>query len=147
MDTMQTVKQWQDDYFVLAKKVEVPVVQFTARVADAVAQYVPNRPSFMAEMPKFHELVESTLKFRTRLVNDQEHMVRQLVKAMDPVTMKFETTAPAMSTSKPAAAAAKAATTAATTAATAAKSAAKKTASTARTSARKVAPRRTVKAA
>lgn len=106
MDTMLTLKQWQDQYFTFAKKVQEPVVHFTGRMADTVARFVQPRPAFMAEMPKSHDVVDNGLKFRKRLVDEQAQFVRQMMKAMEPVTMKLE--APHPTPTKPVATATKA---------------------------------------
>lgn len=95
MDTMTTIKKWEDEYFTLAKKVEEPVVRYTGRMAETAAQYVPERPGFMAEMPTMHQLVDNSLKFRGRMVDEQATFVRRVLYAMRPMTTKFEATKPA----------------------------------------------------
>lgn len=95
MDTMTTIKKWEDEYFTLAKKVEEPVVRYTGRMAETAAQYVPERPGFMAEMPTMHQLVDNSLKFRRRMVDEQATFVRRVLHAMRPMTTKFEATKPA----------------------------------------------------
>lgn len=95
MDTMTTIKKWEDEFFTVTKKVEEPVVRYTGRMAETAAQYVPERPSFMAEMPTMHQLVDNGLKFRKRMVDEQATFVRRLMIAMGPMTTKFEATKPA----------------------------------------------------
>jgi hypothetical protein len=99
MDTMTTMKKWEDEYFTVAKKVQEPVVHYTGRMAETVAEYVPERPTFMAGMPTMHQLVDNGLKFRKRMVDEQATFVRRMLIAMGPMTTKFEATKP---TPKPA---------------------------------------------
>ena len=99
---MTTMKQWQDEYFTLVERIEAPVIDLTGRLAESVATYVPARPARLAELPTTKELVENQLKFRRRFVDEQAAFVRRLVKAMDPVLVKFEHV-PAKSAPKPAA--------------------------------------------
>lgn len=89
---MATVEKWQDQYFTQIKRVEEPVLRYTEQASETVARYVPARPSFMAEMPTMTEVVESQLKFRKRFVDEQARFVRKMMKAMDPMLTKFETT-------------------------------------------------------
>ncbi len=91
MDTMMTLKKWEDEAFTLAKKVEAPMVRYTGQVAERVAEYVPTRPAFMAEMPKMAEMVEFALKLQTRLVAEQTKFVHSLMKAADPMLAKLDT--------------------------------------------------------
>lgn len=90
MTPMTTLKTWQDEYFKLVARVEEPVVKATNRVADSVAEYVPSRPAFMAEMPKIADVVDNQLRFRKRFVDEQAAFVRKMMKAMNPVVVKFE---------------------------------------------------------
>jgi len=94
MDTMTTLKKWEDEAFTMVKKVEAPVARYTGDFAQRVAEYVPARPTFMAEMPKVGEVVEYALKLRTRVVNEQAKFVHTMLKAMDPMIAKFEAPAP-----------------------------------------------------
>jgi hypothetical protein len=64
-------------------------------MADTVAHYVPERPTFMAELPTMNQLVDNGLKFRTRMIDQQATFVRQLMKAMHPMTMRFDAVKPA----------------------------------------------------
>lgn len=90
MSTMTTIKQWQDEFFSLAKRIEEPVVRFTGEQAKAVARFVPGRPPFMATMPKMTELVESQLKFQKRIMDEEARFVRSMLKAMSPVMEKVD---------------------------------------------------------
>jgi cation diffusion facilitator CzcD-associated flavoprotein CzcO len=96
MDTMLTLKKWEDQYFTFTKKVQEPVVRYTGKMADAVAPYAVQRPAMMAEMPTMHEVVDFSLKFRKHLVDEQATFVRHVMKAMDPVTKKVDAPQPAM---------------------------------------------------
>ena len=91
MDTMTTLKKWEDEYFTLVKKVEAPVLRYAGEFADRVAEYVPNRPDFMKDMPKFNEMMEFALKLRSRVVTEQTKFVHSMMKAVDPMVVKFET--------------------------------------------------------
>jgi hypothetical protein len=99
--TMTTLKKVQDQYFTLAHRVEEPMVKFAGEMADTMARYVPERPTFMAKMPTVSEVVDNQLKFRKRFVDEQTAFVRKMMKAMDPMitkmdTMPTHTTKPAM---------------------------------------------------
>ena len=94
MDTMTTLKKWQDDYFTFMKKMEEPMVRYAGKVAEPVARYMPDRPKFMAPMPMMGEFVDNQLKFRRRLVDEQAAFVHKMMKAMDPVMMKVDHVAP-----------------------------------------------------
>ena len=96
MSTMTTLKKWEDEVFVQVKKVEEPVVRTMGEMAERVAEYVPARPEFMAEMPKMTEMVDHGLKLEKRIVDEQMMFVRKMMKAMDPVFTKFETPKPVM---------------------------------------------------
>jgi hypothetical protein len=88
---MTTMKDWQDRYLDLMKKVETPMVRFTGEMADAVARFVPERPRFMSPLPTTTEMVDNGLKFRKRWVDEQMHFVRSMMHAMEPVTMRLDT--------------------------------------------------------
>lgn len=93
---MATVEKWEDRYLTQMKEVEEPVLRFAGDMSERVAKFVPERPAFMAEMPKMAEFVESQLKFRKRFVDEQLRFARKLMKAMDPVVARLdaEPTAP-----------------------------------------------------
>lgn len=95
MQTMTTLKKWEDEFFVQTKKVEEPVVRYTGEMAERMVDYVPNRPQFMAEMPTMMQMVEHGLKFEKRLVDEQMMFVRKMMKAMDPMWAKFYMPKPA----------------------------------------------------
>jgi hypothetical protein len=80
----------QEEYFELVKRFETPVLRTTARVAPRVAQYVPKRPAFMEPLPKMTEVVERGLAFRKRFVDEQAKFVRSMIKAFDPMIVKFD---------------------------------------------------------
>ena len=89
---MTTIKKWQDDYMTLMARLEEPIVRYTAKAADSVAEYVPKRPTwaFLEEVPTMTELVDSQLKFRRRVVDEQATFIRKLMKAMQPALIKLE---------------------------------------------------------
>lgn len=89
---MTTIKKWQDGYLNLIKRTEEPVVRVTGDVSESMVRFVPERPAFMAEMPTVTELVDSQLRFRKRIVDEQAAFVRKMLKAMDPMLVKFEAT-------------------------------------------------------
>jgi hypothetical protein len=91
---LDTVKQWQDEYFKLVKRFEEPVLRFTGEFSESVVRFVPQRPRFMASVPTMEEVVENQLKFRKRFVDEQATFARKMLKAMDPVFEKFETETP-----------------------------------------------------
>jgi hypothetical protein len=95
--TMTTMKKWQDDYLTRMARVEEPVVRFTAKATSAVAEYVPTRPqwAFLEQVPTMTEFVDSQLKFRRRVVDEQAVFVHNLLKAMTPAKTKHVPTAPA----------------------------------------------------
>ena len=90
MDTMTTLKKWQDEYFTLVQRVEKPVVRFVGERAEAVARFVPERPEFMAALPKMTTLVDTQLKFSKRFVDEQAAFVRSMMKAMHPMMVKLD---------------------------------------------------------
>jgi hypothetical protein len=101
MSTMLTLEKWQTNYLDFVQQVEEPVVRFTGRMAGSIAPYVPEQPAAMKSMPTMPELVESGLKFRKRMVDQQTLFVRHMMKAMHPVIEKFETERPAAPAPKP----------------------------------------------
>jgi hypothetical protein len=90
---MTTLSKWQDEYFTFAKRVEEPVMRFSGQFAETAARFVPVRPAFMAKLPTMDELMENQLKFRKRFVDEQGTFIRKVMKAMDPMFMKFESEA------------------------------------------------------
>jgi hypothetical protein len=104
---MTNIKKLQDGYLTGMARLEEPVVRFTRRAAESVAEYVPERPqwAFLDEVPTMTELVESQLKFRRRVVDHQAAFVRKMMKAMHPALLRLESKAPAAKrvTGKPAA--------------------------------------------
>ena len=94
MDTMTTLKKWQDGYFDFMKKVEEPMVRYAGKVAEPMARYMPERPQFLAPVPKMTEFVDNGLKFRRRFVDEQATFVHKMMKAMEPVVAKVDYIAP-----------------------------------------------------
>ena len=93
---MTTMKKWQDDYLTLMARVEEPIVRFTGKAADSVADYVPERPrwEFLDAVPTVTEFVDSQLKFRRRVVDEQAAFVRRMMKAMHPALVRLDPPAP-----------------------------------------------------
>lgn len=89
---MTTVEKWEDRYLDQLKQVEEPVLQFAGRASERLARFVPERPAFMADLPMLGDVVESQLKFRKRLVDEQLRFTRKLLKAMDPVVVRLDAT-------------------------------------------------------
>ncbi len=87
---MDTLEKLEDRAFDQVKQAEEPMLRFARESSDAIARLVPPRPSFMADMPKMAEVVESQLKFQKRLVDEQMRFTRKLMKAMDPLVMKID---------------------------------------------------------
>ena len=94
---MTALKKWQDQYLTTIARVEEPVVRFTGKAMDTIADYVPERPqwSFLDQVPTMTEFVDSQLKFRKRVVDEQAAFVRKVMKAMSPALNKLELKAPA----------------------------------------------------
>lgn len=94
---MTTTKKWQDQYLTMMARVEEPIVRFTGKAAGAVATYVPERPqwAFLEQVPTMTELVDSQLKFRRRVVDEQAAFVRKFMKALSPATSRLEPRVPA----------------------------------------------------
>ena len=86
MTGMTTIKTWQDSYLRLVTRLEEPVLKLTARATESVVDYVPERPSwaFLDGAPTITEFVDSQLKFRRRVVDEQAAFVRKMMKAMQP---------------------------------------------------------------
>lgn len=84
---MTTIKKWQDGYVTLITRVEEPVVKFAGKAAQTAGQYVPGRPqwAFFDQVPTVTELVDSQLKFRKRVVDEQAAFVAKMMKAMQPL--------------------------------------------------------------
>lgn len=89
---MTTMQRWQDEYLSMMGRIEEPVVRYTSRAVEAVADYIPERPhwEFMERVPTVTELVDNQLKFRRRVVDEQAAFVRKLVKAMNPKVVHVE---------------------------------------------------------
>ena len=83
---MTAMKRWQDKYLETMTRVEEPVVRYTERAIETIADYVPERPqwAFLKEVPTMTEVVDSQLKFRRRIVDEQAAFVRKMMKAMRP---------------------------------------------------------------
>jgi hypothetical protein len=81
---MTTMKKWQDEYLTRMARVEEPVLKVTGKTVEAVAQYIPERPhwAFLDQVPTMTEIIESQLKFRQRVVDEQTVFVRKLMKAL-----------------------------------------------------------------
>lgn len=91
MTTMlDTVEKFENRAFDQFKQAEEPVLRFAHETSDAVARFVPARPSFMADMPKMTDVVDSQLKFRKRVVDEQLRFARKMMKAMDPLVDKLD---------------------------------------------------------
>jgi len=90
MSMMSTVKEWQDGYFTMVKRVEEPIVKFAGERAETIAKFVPERAAFMSPFPPATEFVENQLKFRKRFVDEQAAFARKMMKAMHPVFVKLD---------------------------------------------------------
>ncbi len=88
------VRAWLSLSLTCVKRMEAPVVRTTARMATRFAEYVPERPAFLGSMPKVHELVDTGITFRKRVVDEQTRFARQMVKAMDPMLVRVDTVHP-----------------------------------------------------
>lgn len=93
---MITMKKWQDEYLKFMTRVEQPVVKFTGKAAESMAEYVPERPhwAFLDKVHTMTEFVDNQLRFRKRMVDEQVAFVRKMMKAMHPTLVKLESGAP-----------------------------------------------------
>ncbi len=92
--THEKQKSWQDRYFAFVKRVEAPVLETTTRVVTRLAEIVPERPAFLAPMPKAHDVREAVgtgFTFRKRMVEEQTMFARRMMKAMEPIVTKLDT--------------------------------------------------------
>jgi hypothetical protein len=94
---MTTIKKWQDDYLTMLARVEEPVVTYTGKAMEAIADYVPERPqwAFLNQLPTLTEVVDSQLKFRRQVIDEQAALVRKLMKAIDPALTRVGPKVPA----------------------------------------------------
>lgn len=90
MTPMTRITKLQDEYFSMIKKIEEPVVRYAGDIAQRVARFVPERPTFMMSMPRMTEVVDNQLKFRRRMVDEQAMFVHQMIKAMKPVVVRLD---------------------------------------------------------
>ena len=87
---MERVEKFEDRYLDQVKKAEEPMLRFAGDMSERMARFVPERPAFMADMPKMVDFVEGQLKFRKRFVDEQLRFARKMIKAMDPVMVKVD---------------------------------------------------------
>ena len=87
---MERVEEYEDRYLDQMKKAEEPLLRFTGDMSERMARFVPERPAFMADMPKMVDFVEGQLKFRKRVVDEQLRFARKMMKAMNPVMLKVD---------------------------------------------------------
>ena len=87
---MENVEKFEDRSIDQMKRVEEPVLRFAHDMSERMARFVPERPSFMSEMPMMAEFVENQLKFRKRFVDEQLRFARKMMKAMNPVMVKID---------------------------------------------------------
>jgi hypothetical protein len=94
---MTTLKKWEDQYISTLARVEEPVVKYTSKAVEAVVDYIPERPqwAFLDAVPTMTEFVDSQLKFRKRVVDEQAAFVRKVMKALSPALTRLEQKAPA----------------------------------------------------
>jgi hypothetical protein len=89
-----TRKDWQDQYFTLVKRVETPLLETTARVVARLVELLPERPAFLAQLPRAHDLraaVDTGVTFRKRVVEEQTLFARRMLKTLEPVIEKVDT--------------------------------------------------------
>ena len=87
---MENVEKFEDRSLEQMKKAEEPVLRFAHDMSERMARFVPERPSFLSEMPLMADFVESQLKFRKRFVDEQLRCARKMMKAMNPVMVKVD---------------------------------------------------------
>ena len=76
---MENVERFEDQSFDRVKQIEKPVLRFAGDMSERMARFVPERPSFMADMPKMGDVVESQLKFGKRFVDEQIRFTRKMM--------------------------------------------------------------------
>lgn len=93
-NALAIMKNLENDAFDLLDRVEEPLVSLTGSVADAVADFVPERPAlpFVTELPTLSELVEHQIALAQRLVDVQAEFAHAWLAALKPVTAKVEAT-------------------------------------------------------
>lgn len=96
---MDRVEEMEDRYLDQVKHYEEPVLRFAGDWSERLARFVPERPSFLADLPMVTDFVESQLKFQKRLVDEQARFTRKMLKAMDPVVARVDAV-PAPETAK-----------------------------------------------
>ena len=87
---MENVERFEDRSFDRMKQFEQPMLRFAGDMSERMARFVPERPSFMADLPKMTDVVERQLKFGKRVVDEQIRFSRKMMKAMDPVMVKID---------------------------------------------------------
>jgi len=90
-------RTWQDEYFRFVKRIEAPVLETTTRMAARFADVVPDRPAFLAPLPKAHvvrDAMDTGFTFRKRVVEEQTMFARRMMKAMEPMLTKLDTVQP-----------------------------------------------------
>jgi hypothetical protein len=94
MTIMQTMKEWEDEFFDVVTRVEDPLVRFGGDMAEFFAEYTPDRPAwpFLNQLPTVSELVDFQIEFAHRFVDTQASFARSMVKAWQPVLGKLEPT-------------------------------------------------------
>ena len=95
MTIMQTVHEFEDEFFDVVKRAEEPLVRFGGNMAGFLADYTPEQPEwpFASQLPSVSELVDFQIGFARKLVDTQATFARDMVKAWKPVLAKLEPTA------------------------------------------------------
>ena len=87
---MDNVEKFEDRSLDELERVEDPFLRFTHDMSERMARYVPERPSFMYDLPLMADVVEGQLRFRQRFVDQQLRFARKMMKAMKPVMVKID---------------------------------------------------------
>ncbi|MBK9178652.1 MAG: hypothetical protein IPM45_03575 [Acidimicrobiales bacterium] len=89
---MQSMVNMEEELLDLLDRVEEPIVSVVGTVAEAVADYIPERPAwpFLSELPTLTQLVDNGSSFAHKLVTHETEYAKALVKAMHPVLVKIE---------------------------------------------------------
>jgi hypothetical protein len=89
-NVMDRVTKMEDRYFDQMKEMEQPILDFTSEVSERAARFVPERPSFLADLPTMTEVVESQLKLQKKFVDEQMRFTRRMMKAMNPIVTRVD---------------------------------------------------------
>ncbi len=101
MTTMlDRMTEFEDRYFDRMKEMEQPIVDFTGEFSERAARFVIERPSFLGDLPKVTDVVETQLKFQKKMVDEQMRFARRMMKAMTPIVDRVDYIEPETKTTR-----------------------------------------------